>query len=117
MGKIIRLTESDLTRLVRRVIKEQGEKDPSGWKRDRGYWVSPVLSQEQSNYIKQLNMDRRNDCSGGRWKFNNKDGVNFFCQTGGKNVVVLPKPVDSDPSVNNGMWRLSREGSIFMYDK
>jgi hypothetical protein len=27
MGKIIRLTESDLTRLVRRVIKEQGEND------------------------------------------------------------------------------------------
>ncbi len=39
MGKIIRLTESDLTRLVRRVIKEQQSKDVgcllnAGYKRE-----------------------------------------------------------------------------------
>jgi hypothetical protein len=128
--KKVRLTEADLTRLVRRVIKEQGwsaakeesnRKDPTGWIRREGFWESPALTQEQTNHIKSLNMDKRigYNCKNGSWKISRKDNrmIDFVCSSGKQTAVILPKPVDSDPNVRNGNWGLSRRGLIFMYDK
>jgi hypothetical protein len=112
MARIVRLTESDLTRLVRRVIKEQGSKFKEGGQdpqtkeggQDEDHFGKYVLPQMKAAGFKLVDESKSNPLTmckhynGNCCKYfaypEHNNGVNLFlsCEDGGWKYVVYTHP-------------------------
>jgi hypothetical protein len=86
MKKIIRLTESDLVRLVKRVINEQQE-DFRKKLEEKGYVLDNNL---QSGKLSDIVNKLKKDTGMTNYYYNNKNGVQMV--TDGKKVVFIVAP-------------------------
>lgn len=86
MKKIVKLTESDLVRLVNKVVNEQNR--ATGWKEEGEGGGIPKMSMEQ--FFNDPNWGGRSNATGGDyWKvLSGFDGTQLIFGKGGKKVSV-----------------------------
>jgi peptidoglycan hydrolase-like protein with peptidoglycan-binding domain len=102
MKRIIRLTESDLARIVRRVIKEGNDATYTGSKEgDIKYFQTPGSITAVQNILGMW--------SDGKWGSQTKECIKFFQ---GKMGVGVDGVVGPDTA--NALWNQSRKGGGFV---